>query len=111
MEGGGEREPLYRARPPAAYFSHDAIFRIGPEKARGYYIVLGGAPEADMTLAFHSILEGNVLDAVFGCSALSPEEEPTEGMMRAARKYFSSFMGNHAQERRIIYAYATLFRL
>lgn len=109
--GGGEREPLVgqQGRPhPPAFFS-EAIWNIRPDVCSGFFALLGGAPEADMTVAYHAILEGNVLNAVFGFNALEPDEQ-MEGM-REARTYLSKFMGDMAQERRIIYAYATLFRL
>lgn len=115
MEGGGaERQPLIGQQgrpqhPPAFFFDPEAIWHISPDVVSGFHMLLGGAPEADMTVAYHAILEGNILNAVFGFNAMEPDEQ-MEGMW-AARTYLSQYMGDTAQERRIIYAYATLFRL
>lgn len=91
------------------YYDPDAIFDLQPDHVAGYYTLLGGSPEADLTVAFFSLLDGNVLQSVFGLSPLTPIAQ-TGGASRT-RVYLSNFQGDVAQERRIVYAYATLFRL
>lgn len=104
-----ESEPLWR--PPSSsgrssragsqtlfqYYDPDAIFHIKPDVVTGYYTLLGGQPEADLTVAYFSLIDGNVLQSVFGLSR--------------TRVYLSNFQGDVTRERRIVYAYATLFRL
>jgi hypothetical protein len=115
-----ESEPLWR--PPSsgrssragsqtlfAYYDPDAIFHIKPDVVTGYYTLLGGQPEADLTVAYFSLIDGNVLQSVFGLSPLTPVSA-TGGASRT-RVYLSNFQGDVTRERRIVYAYATLFRL
>lgn len=96
-------------RTALQYFDPEEIFALPPVVVHGFYVLLGGTPEADMTVAYHSIVDGNVLPSVFGQNTLLPAPQ-TEAAGRT-RLFLSGFMGQDAQERRIVFGYATLFRL
>jgi len=102
--GGGARTTT--ALP---YFDPDGIFELPPGVLEGYYILLGGRPEADLTVAYYAILDGSVLPSIFGLKPLDPLSQM--GPVARTRAFLSEFQGNDAQERRIVFAYATMFRL
>jgi hypothetical protein len=91
------------------YYDPEALFEIRIDVVDGLYVLLGGRPEADLTVAYYAILDGNVLPSLYGLTPLDSVAQAA-GLTRT-RAFLSGFQGNDALERRIVYAYATVFRL
>ncbi len=87
------------------YYDPEALFALKPDVVQGFYTLLA-APEADPSLQYFSVIDGNVLST---CAGLRPTDSPPHSLTRT-RAFLAEFQGEERKEREIVYAYQTLFR-
>lgn len=92
---------------PHAFYDADALFRLPPEVVRGFSALLA-SPEADPTVAYYAVIDGNVLAMCLGASTpFPPSHLPSLARTRAL---LVQVQGDSRKEREVVYAYATVFR-